>query len=245
MLAFIDERGHPHANDSSTRPVVVAVCFNEIDSRFISGRIHAMKRDILGKESAELKGRTLINRPTFRRQPQAVAFAEEFFDALRNFPVTIFAMIMEAPFLKSEQDPRYLENRFRFLLQRIEALAEEQRSFANIHFDGQPNLYGGLSGRFSSYLFRSSEGQSSDLITDTPAFVDSASSVGIQIADMCAYVVRIYQENRLFAELPPAGDQYLYAIRRWYGAIQNRTREFQSPTGEPRPGLYLMGQGDV
>ena len=105
MLAFIDESGHPHANDSSTRPVVVAVCFDEQDSRFISGRIHAMKRDILGKENAELKGRTLINRPTFRRQPQAVAFAEELFDALRNFPITIFAMIMEAPFMVSEQDP--------------------------------------------------------------------------------------------------------------------------------------------
>ena len=245
MLAFIDESGHPHENDPSTRPVVVAVCFEEGDSRYISGRIHAMKRDILGKENAELKGRSLINRPTYRRQPQSVAFAEEFFNALRNFPITIFAMIMEAPFESSGLNPPYLENRFRFLLQRIESLAEEQRSFANIHFDGQPNLYGGLSGRFSSYLFRSSEGQSSDLITDTPAFVDSASSVGIQIADMCAYVVRIYQENRLFSETPPSGDSYLYAIRRWYGAIQNRTREFRGPNSEPRPGLYLMAQGDV
>ena len=109
MLAFIDESGHPHANDPSTRPVVVAVCFEEGDSRYISGRIHAMKRDILGKENAELKGRSLINRTTYRRQPQAVAFAEEFFDTLRNFPVTIFAMIMEAPFDMSEQGPRYLE----------------------------------------------------------------------------------------------------------------------------------------
>ena len=245
MLAFIDESGHPHANDQSTRPVVVAICFEEPESRYISGRVHAMKRDILGKESAEIKGRSLINRTTYRRQPQAVAFAEEFFDALRNFPVTIFAIVMEAPFNMSQQQPIYLENRFRFLIQRIELLAEEQRSFANIHFDGQPNLYGGLSGRFSSYLFRSREGQSSDLITDTPAFVDSASSIGIQIADMCAYVVRIYQEHRPFAEPPPPGDSYLYAIRRWYGAIQNRTRDFRSPEGEARPGLYLMAQGDT
>ena len=69
MLAFIDESGHPHENDPSTRPVVVAVCFEEEDSRYISGRIHAMKRDILGKENAELKGRSLINRTTYRRQP--------------------------------------------------------------------------------------------------------------------------------------------------------------------------------
>ncbi len=108
MLAFIDESGHPHANDQSTRPVVVAICFEEPESRYISGRVHAMKRDILGKESAELKGRLLINRTTYRRQPQAVAFAEEFFDALRNFPVTIFAIVMEAPFNMSQQQPIYL-----------------------------------------------------------------------------------------------------------------------------------------
>ncbi|MCE2502289.1 MAG: DUF3800 domain-containing protein [Dehalococcoidia bacterium] len=75
--------------------------------------------------------------------------------------------------------------------------------------------------------------------------MDSASSIGIQIADMCAYVMRVYQENRLFSETPPPGDSYLYAIRRWYGAIQNRTREFRGPNGEPQPGLYLMAQGDV
>ena len=120
VCLHLSMKAGPHANDPGTRPVVVAVCFEEGDSRYISGRIHAMKRDILGKENAELKGRSLINRTTYRRQTQAVAFAEEFFDALRNFPVTIFATIMEAPFESSEQASPYLENRFRFLLQPIE-----------------------------------------------------------------------------------------------------------------------------
>lgn len=245
MLAFIDESGHPHPHDQSTRPVVVAVCFEEQDSRRISRRIYAMKRDILGKENAELKGRSLLNRTTQRRQLQSGSFAEEFFDALRNFPVTIFAVVMEAPFYPPQDEPHHLENRFRFLLQRIELLAEERGSFVNVFFDGQPNLYGGLSGRFASYLFRSQEGQSSDFIADTPSFVDSASSVGIQIADLCAYTIRTYQEHRLFAAPPPPGDTYLYAVRRWYGAIQNRTRDLVSPEGEPRPGMYLMSQGEA
>ena len=245
MLAFIDESGHPHPNDQSIRPVVVAICFEEQESRSISRRIYAMKRDILEKEDAELKGRSLLNRGTHRRQPQSAAFAEEFFDAVRNFPISIFAMVMEGPFTLPQRDSYYLENRFRFLLQRIELLAEERRSFANVLFDGQPNLYGGLSGRFTGYLFRSQEGQASDFIVDTPSFVDSASSVGIQIADMCAYVIRIYQEHRLFAAPPPPGDTYLYAMRRWYGAIQNRIGDFRSHEGEARPGLYLMAQGEA
>lgn len=60
MLAFIDESGIPHPNDKSERPVVVAACFDEQDSRTISQRIYALKRDILQAENAELKGQKLL-----------------------------------------------------------------------------------------------------------------------------------------------------------------------------------------
>ena len=70
MLVFIDESGHPHPNDATTRPVVVAVCIPDQNSRSISGRIHGLKRDILGRERMELKAVNLINRRTFRRKPE-------------------------------------------------------------------------------------------------------------------------------------------------------------------------------
>jgi hypothetical protein len=67
--------------------------------------------------------------------------------------------------------------------------------------------------------------------------------VGIQIADMCAYVIRVYQENRLFRDNPPHGDEYLTAIRRWYRIVEERTKGLTTPEGEPRPGFYYLTQG--
>jgi hypothetical protein len=64
----------------------------------VSGRIHSLKRDILGLVRMELKGRNLIIRPTFQREPKFNQFLEEFFSAVLNLPITIFAMIVESPF---------------------------------------------------------------------------------------------------------------------------------------------------
>ena len=150
---------------------------------------------------------------------------------------------MEAPFAPQQKD-NLLENRFRFLLQRIELLAEERDTMANILFDGDSGQLKGLSARFSSYLYRSAEGRGNIRIADTPAFVDSESSVGIQIADMCAYVMRVYQENRLFSSPPPLGDEYLVAIRRWYRIIEDQTRDLTAENHDLRRGIYFMAQGD-
>lgn len=246
MLAFIDESGHPHPKDPSNRPVVVAVCFDERDARMISRRVYAIKQATLGAERAqsELKGRTLLNRPTHRRKPEVRALADEFFTAFRNLPVTVFATVMEGPFDHRQQDDGRLENRFRFLLQRIELLAAESNVMANVMFDGHSGQLSGLSDRFAGYLFRSNEGIANDHIADTPSFVDSASSVGIQIADMCAYVVRVYQQNELHRVSPSQGDEYLFAIRRWYNDVQEKSRDLLASNDEPRRGFYFMTQGD-
>ena len=120
MLVFIDESGHPHPNDTARRPVVTAVCLSDRDSRRVSGRVHALKRDFLGRERMELKGRNLINRPTFQRKPEINQFLDEFFSTVLNLPITIFAMIMEAPFNQPVNDSNLLPNRFRYLVQRKE-----------------------------------------------------------------------------------------------------------------------------
>ena len=245
MLVFIDESGYPIPNSESERPVVVSVCYDEKDSRMISRQVHALKRDVLGREQIELKGRELLNKRQYRRRPETRAFAEDFFAALRNLPITVFAIIMEGPFGPQQKDPGYLENWFRFLLQRIELLAGEREAFANVLFDGHTGLYQGVSRRFSGYIFRSDEGRASTHIADTPAFADSASSAGLQIADMCAYVIRVYHEHRLFSESPAVGDEYLRAFRRWYQIIQQQTRDLTNHLGEPRPGFYRLPQGET
>ena len=245
MLAFIDESGHPHPNDPCQRPVVVSVCLNEVDGRSIAARIHGLKRDLLGQERVELKARNLINRRTFRRKPHFISFLEEFFNTLNNFPVTIFAMIMQAPFEHTQSDEEYLPNRFRFLVQRIELLAEERNSMATILFDGSAGLFGGLGWQFNGYLFRSEEGRACRHITDVPSFVDSKTSAGIQIADMVASVIRQYEEAELYKQSPQKGDTYLYTIRRWYEIIEQKTRDDLTTTdGYSRPGFYRLAVGD-
>ena len=85
----------------------------------------------------------------------------------------------------------------------------------------------GLSERFSRHLFRSAEGIAHD-----------------HIADMCAYVVRVYQQNALFKEAPSQDSEYLFAICKWYHTIAERTRDFVTASGEPRQGFYFMAQGE-
>ena len=245
-MAFIDESGHPHPNDASRRPVVVAACLSERDSRHISGRIHAIKRDLLGRERIELKGVNLLNRRTFRRKPDYASFVEEFFSLLLNFPITLFAVIMQDPVEPPAIQESLLANRFRFLAERIELLAEEQDEMATLMFDGSPNLFGGLGWKFNSYLYRSEEGRACTHITDAPCFVDSESSAGIQIADMAASVLRQFEEAELFRVAPPVGEQYLFHIRRWNRIVEQKTRnDLKNHDGFSRPGFFRLPLGDV
>lgn len=61
MLAFIDESGHPHPNDSTLRPVLVAVCFSEKESHRIARQVHALKRRFLSSPEAEIHARAILN----------------------------------------------------------------------------------------------------------------------------------------------------------------------------------------
>ena len=247
MLVFIDESGHPHPNDGNPRPVVVAVCIDAEHSRLVSGRIHALKRDFLGRERErmELKALNLLNRRTYRRKPDYAAFLEEFFGSILNLPITVFGVIMQAPFDERVDDDNLLPNRFRYLLQRIELLAEEKNKMATILFDGAPNLYGDVGWKFNSFLYRSDEGRACTHITDAPAFVDSRTSAGIQIADMIASVIRQYEQTELFRATPPPGDLYIYAIRRWYNIVERKTRDLLSHDGETRRGLHRLAAGEA
>ena len=246
MLVFVDESGHPHPNDAVKRPVVAAVCIPDKQSRTISARIHALKRDNLGHERMELKGRNLINRPTFRRKPEFYQFLEEVFSAILNLQLTTFAVIMEGPFSPPVNDANRLPNRYRYLVQRIELLAEQRDEMATILFDGQPNLYGGVGWQFNGFLYRADEGRACTHITDVPNFVDSKTSTGIQIADLVASVIRIYHEANLHWSPPPPGDQFLFAIRRWYRIIAEKTQDnLVSHEGSPRPGFFRMAPGDI
>ena len=231
MLVFIDESGHPHPNDASRKPCVAAVCLQEASVRPISSQIYGIKRRLLSNPDIEIKARSLLNRSTFRRQPEKREFVEEFFGLCRSLPLTVFAIVMERP----------EELEFRYLLQRIHLLAEGTDDHATILFDGDAVLQGKMVPRFESFLFRSSEGRSLTRITDSPYFVDSRLTIGIQIADMFAGIVRLWEENELYRHLPP-GDPFLSAIRRYHGIVRELSKDTAHEEQGTLPGIYRMPQ---
>ena len=115
---------------------------------------------------------------------------------------------MEKPQRVPEIVETHLPNQFRYLLQRCDLLAQETKDMITILFDGDCQACGGLALKFNSFLYRSTEGRSMSTITDAPFFVDSRVTCGIQIADMAASVIRLYQENRLYQETP-TGDAFV------------------------------------
>jgi len=244
MLAFIDESGNAHPHDSASRPVSVVVCLDENRSRYISGRLHTLKRDLVHNETMEFKANKLLNRGTFRRCPEKRELVEAFFDLIRNLPISIFAVIMVRP-LSDIPRSIFLPKQLRYLLQRIDLLASssETDKMVTVLFDGECAQNDNLSRKFSAFLYRSYEGRSMSKITDTPFFVDSVVTAGIQIADMAAGVIRIYHENNLDQGVL-VGDPFLSAINRYYGILKERTKDQSSPEGFRRDGFYLMPERD-
>lgn len=246
MLVFLDESGVPHPNDEAIRPVVVSVCINREDTRTISAQVYSLKRR-LGTPDIELKGAGLITRRVFDKRPNQRELVEAFFDLCRTLPFTLFAIVMEHPTQVpyGREVENYLPNEYRYLLQRINRHAEESGRMATLLFDGEgPTLYKGtLPKKFDSFLYRSSEGQSFTSVCDSPYFVDSRLTQGIQIADMMAYVCRIYQENTLRESLPQ-GDSYLSAINRYYNIIKSKAVDITTQEGYSRPGIYFMPESD-
>ena len=246
MLIFLDESGVPHPNDPAISPVIVSVCINREDARTVSAQVYSLKRR-LGTPDKELKGAELITRRVFDKRPNQRELVEAFFDLCRNLPFTLFAIVMEHPAQvpHGREVENYLPNEYRYLLQRINRHAEESGRMASLLFDGEgPTMYKGmLPKKFDSFLYRSLEGQSFTSVCDSPYFVNSRLTQGIQIADMMAYVCRIYHENNLREGLPQ-GDSYLSAINRYYNIIKSKAVDITTQEGYSRPGIYFMPESD-
>ena len=243
MLVFIDESGHPHPNDPTTRPILAAVCFRESESRSISRWLFGLKRSLLGAERAgkELKATEILNTRTFNRKPDLRELAAEIFDQIQNLDVTIFAVVMEKPVEVIPRDTPYLPRQYRFILQRVNALLEGEQSMAFVLVDGDGSQYGGLSAKIDSYLSRSYEGRAMTNVVDTPYFVDSRYTMGIQLADLVAGVVRQYHEAEL-SRHSHTSDPYLRSIARYYRAIESKTMNLSTTEGYSLPGIYFMAE---
>ncbi|HEX9976557.1 MAG TPA: DUF3800 domain-containing protein [Dehalococcoidales bacterium] len=235
MLVFIDESGHPHPGSDIRRPVLLALCMRESDSRSITSEIYRLKTNLLGggKENLEIKARELLDKATFRRIPEKKELIEGVFDVIRRFDLNIFATVMEKPDrVPYYRPPDMLPHQHRFLVIRVNYCAEEKGpgEMALLIFDSQDTQNDQSLGKaMARYLYGSQEGQSLQRLIETPLFIDSTLATGMQLADLCAYCVREYYEEGLDATWPK--DAYHMAIKRYFDIISAKSKNYPSPHG--------------
>lgn len=243
MLAYVDESGQPHPNDSNPYSALVALCIDEHTHRHLSAGLHSIKRNLLPHRSMpfELKGKSIMNRRTFERIEAKREFIESVFNLIMRTDAVIFSIIMPRPSKLPTTPPGHLPRYCAFLLQRINVLAEVKDEYALLIYDGQGrNIQGvDLSTAISNYCFNYAyPRQQLTRLIDTPHFVDSVVTPGVQLTDYIAYAVRVYRQNEL-EKCVPEGDIYLSAIARYRGIAFSKTRnDLLAPWGEPFFGFY-------
>jgi hypothetical protein len=249
MLAFIDESGSIHQNDSNPVSALVAVCMAERAHRGVSRQLYATKRAVLGRDDAgELKAIDLINERTFRRIPEKRELVESVFDLINRLDITIFAIVVPRPTKSINFPVDHLPTPHQFLLQRINALAEEVKQEAILVYDGNGmNIQGmNLSACVSDYIFKVAEYNNIlRRLVDTPLFVDSRVTPGIQLADLIASVVRQCDPIN-HAEGITKSSSYSSAINRYYRIIKAKSRDdLRSDSGHTLYGIYKIREDQL
>lgn len=246
MLVFIDESGHPRPRDPATRPVILAACLKESDAGRLMRVIFAMKRSLLGRlpltpDEKEGKASALLNRYSLTKVAAKREYAESLFEMLRDFELTVFAIVMERPTQPPYEGAGFLQAQYQWLLERIERFMEREHSneYAIPIFDGQdPASNRIFSDCFTSFMARTEAGRAMKHIVPSPLFVDSSLTPGIQIADVCAYTTRLNHEHTLYQR--DVGDPYLSAIKRYAAIVRRKIINYEREDGLTWYGIATM-----
>jgi len=211
MLIFIDESGNPNPSDQSPFSVLAAISLKEEHSRDFSREIFNLKRIFKGIADPydwEIHARDLLSGRYI--PPTTREFMKEVFALCRLFKIVTFASIMDRPTeaaLTPEENPN-IHVLYKYLMRRIdcymhESFPEQRAMFLFDSKDKKSNER--LARRFTAFLYKSKAGREYQNILDTPFFVDSRMTPGIQIVDLFAYII-----NRRFQRkgIPIFNDYY-------------------------------------
>jgi hypothetical protein len=86
--------------------------------------VYSLRQDLLGKMTLsraeeELKATELLSRGPLRKNVAKREFVETLFEYLRDFPIAIFAIVMERPTERPYRGPEVLQRQYWWLLERV------------------------------------------------------------------------------------------------------------------------------
>lgn len=229
MLVFIDESGYPRPNDSTNRPVLIAVCLKETDIKSITHDIYKLKMDIYGNE-AEIKSTDLIRRQTItKNRTNNKKFVDGLIDIAVGYDISVFAVIMEKPDFEPYVEEGFLPKQYYYLLKRIELFCSKYNLLKAIVIFDETNEANDkrIATAFNNFLFKSALGKTFEKILELPLFVSSSITPGIQIADIMAGIIRHYHENELDKKQPSDGFEEWVSLL--YSKIIKKTEDLIEP----------------
>jgi len=243
MIAYIDESGFPHPSDETKNPVLAAVCIPKEEVRSIMQRMYNIKLDIYGRDDVELKAVNVLKPKSITRNFNNRIFTDRVVDEILNNTtyLRIFAIVMDQVTESLQVERKTFPNHYRFLLQRINGCSQLRGKKCIVAFDSQDEGNDKLiSDKMKNYLFRSEEGNKCTSIIESAFFVSSKVEEGIQLADLCAGIIRKYYELCLGKEIT---DPFSAWINELYIKIHRRTCLVPSPhDNQQLHGIYKIPQ---
>ncbi len=230
MFAFIDESGHPVPNDSCVNSTLTAICIDSERLKEVIIKMYKVRTSIYGEKDVELKAKEFIVPKTLEEKfVNNKHYVERSIKEVlcATADIKLFAIVMDRPqnvCQKSDSNKYILPNYYRLLLQRINNYAFIRNKKCTLVFDtkNQGNDLK-ISKQVKNYLFKSGEGRLYQSITETPFFVDSKVEECIQLADICAGVIR--KDFEIFA-LKQGMDEFNSWVKSLYAYVSSLTQNF-------------------
>ena len=216
MLVFIDESEWPKPSAISGYTVWAAVALQPQLSKEFSREVFNLEKkfwQINEPHEFEIKGRMLLNKRALT-SPKKVEFVEEILSLCKRYQLLTFAVGMQQlaePMLIgfSPEEARIFRI-YHYLLERVEAMMQESYpdDMAMLLLDSadkETNMR--RAAAFGNFLYGHEAGRSMKKIIETPFFVSSSLTPGIQIADLCAYALAQQNLGRKEPKLREIGER--------------------------------------
>ncbi len=202
MLVFVDESGGLNPNAAEPWAVLCAICLPEEHSRTFNEQLHTFVRSVYPAKDPfdmEIKAEKFLARKPFEYSAERRQLVAGILDLVERSPVAVFAVQMPRPAVVPNWPRGVMPPHFRLLTERIELHMRqtEPQGLAKILFDERDSGADAADSRsFRTFMSTTDEGRSWRHILDTPFFVSSNITPGIQVADLFAGGLRHHQQLR-------------------------------------------------
>jgi len=237
MLSFIDISGDFFSNTDQQRYITAgAVTIRKRMIAEITRTMHNLKRDILDNETLEIKSTSFLNRDTLNDpNKNKHRFIQSVFEQCIDSSDCYYSAVVIANenvkkrFLRERLSKHYI-----YLLQRIQNIAVRNRCQDVIILidNDNRNIDKWAAYAFNNFLYRAANGHELDRILAVPIFADSEMTIGIQLADLVAGVLkRYYTEGLHMLPSYPEESLYIQKLIEYQSIIVKRCPNFGSLIG--------------